>query len=373
MVKAPGGTKASKKVQPPILSHEFIIQNHGDIMSCIVMVFIVGLMFPLTQPLASLFIAPQYNDTFIVPGAGEGGQDREIHGYLSGINDLPAIFFYSICWVVVHAIVQEYGLDKLNKKTHLSKVSSFKFGESFHQIFFTAYSVGHALVLITDRIDDFVDLKKLWIGYPAEHRIMNASFKMFFILQISYWIHQFPEFYLQKLKRDEIRQKTFQSLVHILFISTAYFLNFTRVGLVLIVLEYTTQLIFHFARLSHFLGRKTISGPAFQIYNIVFVFARFGSIGAAIMTFWYGLRQVESPFIDTSAGNFNTPVVRLNVLLGVVLLQIYLLYSYMTFHLGRYRESNAKKDKKKSSAVAAVPLKKEKKRQDSESDSKKKN
>ena len=40
---------------PPILSHEFVIQNHADIVSCVAMVFIIGLMFQvstyLTLPL----------------------------------------------------------------------------------------------------------------------------------------------------------------------------------------------------------------------------------------------------------------------------------------------------------------------------------
>ncbi len=30
---------------PPILSHEFVIQNHADIVSCVAMIFVVGLMF----------------------------------------------------------------------------------------------------------------------------------------------------------------------------------------------------------------------------------------------------------------------------------------------------------------------------------------
>uniref|UniRef100_A0A5F8GF20 Uncharacterized protein n=1 Tax=Monodelphis domestica TaxID=13616 RepID=A0A5F8GF20_MONDO len=30
---------------PPVLSHEFILQNHADIVSCVAMVFLVGLMF----------------------------------------------------------------------------------------------------------------------------------------------------------------------------------------------------------------------------------------------------------------------------------------------------------------------------------------
>lgn len=37
------GRKSSNK-NPPILSHEFIIQNHADIVSCVAMVFVIGLM-----------------------------------------------------------------------------------------------------------------------------------------------------------------------------------------------------------------------------------------------------------------------------------------------------------------------------------------
>lgn len=161
MVKPQGVSKSSKsKVQPPIFSHEFVIQNHGDIMSCIVMVFIVGLMFPMTHALSSAFVAPQYNDTYMIPSGAADGEVREVHGYMSGLFDLPTIFFYSICWIVVHAVIQEYGLDKLQKKTHLSKVSTFKFGESFHMIFFTAYSVGHAFYAMSERWEDFIDVKR---------------------------------------------------------------------------------------------------------------------------------------------------------------------------------------------------------------------
>lgn len=41
-VKPAIGRKSNKN--PPIFSHEFVIQNHADIVSCAVMVFLVGLM-----------------------------------------------------------------------------------------------------------------------------------------------------------------------------------------------------------------------------------------------------------------------------------------------------------------------------------------
>ena len=40
------GRKSTKS--PPIFSHEFVIQNHEDIVSCIAMVFILGLMFQVS-------------------------------------------------------------------------------------------------------------------------------------------------------------------------------------------------------------------------------------------------------------------------------------------------------------------------------------
>lgn len=41
------GRKNSNK-NPPIFSHEFIIQNHGDIVSCVAMIFVTGLMIQVS-------------------------------------------------------------------------------------------------------------------------------------------------------------------------------------------------------------------------------------------------------------------------------------------------------------------------------------
>ena len=39
------GIKKKTTKNPPVLSHEFVIQNHADIVSCVAMVFLLGLMF----------------------------------------------------------------------------------------------------------------------------------------------------------------------------------------------------------------------------------------------------------------------------------------------------------------------------------------
>jgi translocating chain-associated membrane protein 1 len=56
------GRKSSSK-NPPILSHEFVIQNHADIVSCIALVFVIGLMVQVRLQLKiATFAVYKYNE-----------------------------------------------------------------------------------------------------------------------------------------------------------------------------------------------------------------------------------------------------------------------------------------------------------------------
>merc|ERR1712183_834668 len=117
-----------KTKNPPILSHEFIIQNHADIVACVAMVFVVGLMFQVSSPMASVFIALHHNVS--APVEIQPGVFQDFTFYTAGVKDISAVFFYLLISIVMHAIIQEYLLDKVNKKLHLSKIKHAKFNES---------------------------------------------------------------------------------------------------------------------------------------------------------------------------------------------------------------------------------------------------
>lgn len=48
MAIRPGIGRKSSTKNPPILSHEFVIQNHADIVSCFALLFVVGLMLQVS-------------------------------------------------------------------------------------------------------------------------------------------------------------------------------------------------------------------------------------------------------------------------------------------------------------------------------------
>ncbi|ELK02368.1 Translocating chain-associated membrane protein 1 [Pteropus alecto] len=141
---------------PPILSHEFILQNHADIVSCVAMVFLLGLMFEITAKAAVVFVTLQYN---VTRPAAEEQATESASLYYYGIKDLATVFFYMLVAIIIHAIIQEYVLDE----NYIS------------------------------------DPTILWRAYP--HNLMTFQMKFFYISQLAYWFHAFPELYFQKTKK----------------------------------------------------------------------------------------------------------------------------------------------------------------------------
>jgi len=228
-----------KTKNPPFFSHEFVIQNHADIVACVAMVFVVGLMFQVSSSLASVFIVMQHNTT--APVETMPGVFQDLPFYTAGLRDIPAVFFYLLISVVMHAIIQEYLLDKVNKKLHLSKVKYNKFNESGQLLAFYLVSLfwGGDLLLR----ENLLSVSSIWEGYP--HNNMTFLFKFYFIIQISYWLHIFPELYFQKTKKEEMPEKIQYAVLYLVFIGAAYAFRFTRLALVLLVIHYLSEAVFH--------------------------------------------------------------------------------------------------------------------------------
>jgi translocating chain-associated membrane protein 1 len=95
--------------------------------------------FQVTAPLASIFIALHHNTTrsAVVPPASPF--DEEIL-YTVGWKDSCAVFFYTLIAIVMHALIQEYILDKLTRKLHLSKIRHSKFNDAGQLLAFALIS-----------------------------------------------------------------------------------------------------------------------------------------------------------------------------------------------------------------------------------------
>merc|ERR1719213_1234544 len=274
---------------------------------------------------------------------------QDLTFYTAGLKDIPAVFFYLLISVVMHAIIQEYLLDKVNKKLHLSKVKYGKFNESGQLLAFYIVSLfwGGDIILR----ENLMNVSALWEGYP--HNNMTFLFKFFFIIQISYWLHVFPELYFQKTQKEDMPAKIQYAILYLTFIVASYVLRFTRLSLVLLVVHYLAETVFHICRILAYSEKTSISSKLFKLGDLLFVLARLSSVILSVLTFWFGLAKLpaEQQSLDISNGNFNTGLIRLNSLIAVCFLQAFLMWNFIVFQFKRMRETKNTTSAGSSSAV----------------------
>nr|XP_012217923.1 PREDICTED: translocating chain-associated membrane protein 1 [Linepithema humile] len=322
------GRKSSNK-NPPILSHEFIIQNHADIVSCVAMVFVIGLMIQVTSPWAYMFIAIHHNVTNTTE------DPTAVIKYTTGLKDICAVFFYFLITIIMHAVLQEYIFDKISKRLHLSKVKLSKFNESSQLIVFYTLSALWAIDIVI-RENMLLNIWSLWEEYPAP---MSFSLKLFFIGQLAYWLHCYPELYFQRIKKEDIPQRLLHATIGLFFTFAAYFFNFQQLALILLTLHYVGDALLHAARLIHFISQKEKRTKlSFFIANSIYAFARIATIVLSSAVFLYGLRKLEFKF-DYATGNFNSPAVQFSAVSIILFFQGYLLYFFISKQIKRAREN----------------------------------
>ncbi|XP_018612174.1 translocating chain-associated membrane protein 1 [Scleropages formosus] len=339
-----------KNKSPPVLSHEFVIQNHADMVSCVAMVILLGLMFEVTAKFAIMFITVQYNVTYTLDDRSE-----PLNFYHYGPKDMATVFFYMLIAIILHALIQEYILDKMNRRLHLSKTKHSKFNESGQLVAFYLFSFVWGSSILT--AEDFATNPTfLWEGYP--HNNMVFQVKFFYICQIAYWLHALPELYFQKVRKEDIPRQLYYISLYIFHISGAYVLNLHRLGLILLVPHYLVELLFHASRLFYFSDENKQKG--FTLWALLFVIARLLTLTLSVLTFGFGLSRTENQGFSIAEGNFNVLTVRISCLAAICLTQAWMMWKFINFQLKKWREhSQIQASKKKPISPKGRPSKKD--------------
>nr|XP_005992091.1 PREDICTED: translocating chain-associated membrane protein 1-like 1 isoform X2 [Latimeria chalumnae] len=297
-----------------------------------------------------MFITVQYNVTYTNEEKAE-----PLYFYEYGPKDLATIFFYMLIAIILHAVIQEYILDKINRRLHLSKTKHSKFNESGQLAFFYLFSFAWGTSILT--AEDFAtNPTLLWEDYPHTHMFFQVKF--FYICQIAYWLHALPELYFQKVRKEDIPRQLYYTCLYIFHITGAYVLNLHRLGLILLVPHYLVELLFHASRLFYFSDENKQKG--FTLWALLFVMARLLTLTLSVLTFGFGLARAENQDFSIAMGNFNVLTVRISCLAAICLTQAWMMWKFINFQLKKWREHTQNQvSKKKISSTKTKPSKKE--------------
>lgn len=137
------------------------------------------------------------------------------------------------------------------------------------------------------------------------------------------------------LQEDVPRQLVYIGL-YLFHIAGAYLLNLNHLGLVLLVLHYFVEFLFHISRLFYFSDEKYQKG--FSLWAVLFVLGRFLTLILSVLTVGFGLARAENQKLDFSTGNFNVLAVRIAVLASICITQAFMMWKFINFQLRRWRE-----------------------------------
>ncbi|XP_073666712.1 translocating chain-associated membrane protein 2 isoform X3 [Tursiops truncatus] len=272
-------------------------------------------------------------------------RDGETVHYHYGPKDLVTVLFYIFITIILHAVVQEYILDKISKRLHLSKVKHSKFNESGQLVVFHLSSVIWCFyVVVTEGY--LTNPRSLWEDYP--HVYLPFQVKFFYLCQLAYWLHALPELYFQK---EEIPRQLQYICLYLVHIAGAYLFNLSRLGLVLLLLQYSTEFLFHTARLCYFADEN--NEKLFNAWAAAFAVTRLFILTLAVLAIGFGLARVENQAFDPEKGNFNTLLCRLCMLLLLCAAQAWLMWRFIHSQLRHWREHWSEQSAKRR--VPAAP------------------
>lgn len=335
------GLRKKSSKNPPVLSHEFILQNHADMVSCVGMFFVLGLMFEGTAEVSIVFLTLQHGA--VVP-AGEGAARGTRTLYHYGVKDLATVFFYTLVAIIVHASIQEYLLDKISKRMQFTKARQNKLNESGQlSVFYVVSCIWGTLILISENC--LADPTLLWRAHP--HNLMTFQMKFFYISQLAYWFHGFPELYFQKIKKQDIPGQVIYIGLHLFHISGAYLLYLNHLGLLLLVLHYFVELLSHLCGLFYFSDEEYQKGAS--VWALVFISGRLVTLIVSVVTVGFHLAGSQTRnTTDALTGNVNVLAAKIAVLSSSCSIQVYITWTLITVRVQRWVEdslqvSNVKK------------------------------
>lgn len=184
--------------------------------------------------------------------------------------------------------------------------------------------------------------------------VSSFQVKFFYLCQLAYWLHALPELYFQKVRKEEVPRQLQYICLYLVHIAGAYLLNLSRLGLILLLLQYSTEFLFHMARLFYFADEN--NEKLFNAWAAVFGVTRLFILTLAVLAIGFGLARMENQAFDPEKGNFNTLLCRLCVLLLVCAAQAWLMWRFIHSQLRHWREYwNEQSAKRRVPAAPRLP------------------
>ncbi|KAL1920865.1 uncharacterized protein VTP21DRAFT_11500 [Calcarisporiella thermophila] len=260
--------------------------------------------------------------------------------YGKGWLDTIFLTFYALFFTALRAIVIRYILRPVASAAGIVKKREItRFCEQGWACLYysTAFSVG---IYIASGSEYWFDFKHFWLGYPHLH--FTALFKYYYLLQFSFWIHQFFVLQIEDPRKD-YRELVMHHVNTCVLIFASYCCNFTRIGNAVFCSMDFADIFLALAKCLYYLKFETASNIVFAFLLVCWTYSRlYVYTGFMYSTLVDSFKYIPNMHLKPSTGwwcPWFVPYIIFTLLLGLYVLNIF--WTYLMFRIA-YRTLRGK-------------------------------
>ncbi|KAJ3152249.1 sphingosine N-acyltransferase lag1 [Geranomyces variabilis] len=230
-------------------------------------------------------------------------------------NDVLIALAFAVLFIALRSYLYKNLFPVLAKRWHVPKAPGprLKFSEQTWLLMCHTASFFGGVVLISGTPAESAlwgnwdGLKQFWIGYPFNHRAILPVFKIYYLAILGYWLHHVFALGVEGVRwrmvqrmrargetnlpyaqnRSDFWPLALHHAVTVSLIIVSYVMNFTRGGLVVIVLLDVADIFLPLAKILKYAGHNTICDAAFAVFTILWVYTRHYVLGRVCVSIWY--------------------------------------------------------------------------------------
>ncbi|KAL5249645.1 hypothetical protein ACHWQZ_G018490 [Mnemiopsis leidyi] len=276
MVKSSKRPGQKTEKDPPIFSQEYLLQNQADLISSLCLVIMSGLLFKATRALSAKFCMVQHNTTNLT-------DPDEKAMYAVGRADICMSLFYSLLFIAIHAVENEYFWEKIGRRLHLSKTRMSEFMDQGSTMPFHIAIVAGAIYVFVQE-DMVYNLTSIWEHTPADS--MPMLIKFYWILIIAFVLHQYPEMYFMRVKNEDMPDKIIGYTAYLIPILGAYLTGLVYPATIILVIHCGTEVLKALSDVVGCSGNEDMAQPLYRIWSVAFILARNAIAAISVVTFF---------------------------------------------------------------------------------------
>jgi len=119
------------------------------------------------------------------------------------------------------------------------------------------------------------DTDLLFKNYPVGHTTTTGPFKVYYLLQLCFWVHQLFVLCIEEWRTD-MPMYLFHHLLTIFLIGSSYCINGTRIGTAILVEQDFADIFLPVALMLKYLELETLCECFFAIFAIAWIPTRHG-------------------------------------------------------------------------------------------------